>query len=60
MIKWRVTIRVMFYEVDWVFDTAEEAVEFAVMAAKGTTENGGPITVTINGIMPEKEGEENE
>lgn len=60
MIKWRVTIKVMYYEVDWVFDTAEKAVEFAVMAAKGTNENGDPITVTINGIMPGKEGEENE
>ena len=62
MIKWRVTIRVSYYEVDWTFDTAEEAAEFAIKAAMGRTEKGEPVSVWINGILPEeeKEGEQDE
>ena len=58
MIKWRVAIKVAYYEVDWIFDKAEEAVEFAVNAAMGRTENGDPVAVSINGILPEEEVED--
>ena len=60
MIKWRVTIKVSYYEVDWMFDKAEEAAEFAIQAAKGRTEKGEPVAVWINGVLPEEEEEQNE
>ena len=40
-------------------ETAEEAAEFAIKAAMGRTEKGEPVSVWINGILPEEEeGEE--
>ena len=60
MIKWRVTIRVSYYEVDWIFDSADEAAEFAMKAALGRTEKGDPVPITIEGILPEEEVEQDE
>lgn len=57
MVKWRVTIKVAYYEVDWVFDTAEEAAEFAIKAAMGRTEKGEPVAIWLNGVLPEAEEE---
>ena len=60
MIKWRVTIKVSFYEVDWMFDSADEAAEFAIKAAAGRDEKGNPVPVTLAGVLPEEEEEQNE
>ena len=60
MIKWRVAIKLAYYEADWIFDSAEEAAEFALKAAQGKDEKGNPIAVWLNGILPEEEEEQNE
>lgn len=57
--KWRVVIKVSYYEVDWIFDSAEEAAEFAIKAACGKDEHGKPVSVMLIGVLPE-EGEQDE
>ena len=62
MIRWKVIIQISYYDVEWIFYTAEEAAEFAKKAIMGRTEKGEPVSVQIIGVFPkeEKEEEQNE
>ena len=47
-----------YYDVEWEFDSADEAAAFAIKVASGRTEKDKPITVSIIGVMPEEEEED--
>ena len=64
MIKWKVSMYVAYYTVEYEFDDSNAAAAFAtaVMRGKysGTTDEDVPVKVSLTAVFPEEEEEKDE